>query len=69
MNTQLRATDIKLIRERLAMTQQEFAVYLGVTVVTVNRWETGDYNPSPMALVLLDKALQDSLRKLKAARK
>jgi putative transcriptional regulator len=66
MNVQLRATDIRLIRERLGKTQEQFAAYLGVTVATVSRWETGDYKPSPMALALLDKALQDSIRELKA---
>jgi putative transcriptional regulator len=69
MNGQLRATDIKLIRERLGKTQEQFAAYLGVTVVTVNRWETGDFSPSPMALVLLDKALQESIKELKVKKK
>ena len=37
--------EIKALRERLGMTQQQFAVALHTTVTTVSRWETGDSQP------------------------
>lgn len=43
----------KLIRElRLLMgrTQEQFAVVLGVSFSTLNRWEKGHIHPSPLAL-------------------
>lgn len=45
--------EIKELRERLGLTQQAFAVKLGVAIYTVRRWETGVNNPSPMALTNL----------------
>ncbi len=42
----------KLIRElRLAcgLTQEQFAASLGVAYPTVNRWENGHVQPSPLA--------------------
>lgn len=37
---------IKSARENLLMTQEEIAVELGVTSITVCRWETGKTEPS-----------------------
>jgi DNA-binding XRE family transcriptional regulator len=37
---------IKKLREVLLITQQELANLLGVSIVTVNRWENGKYEPS-----------------------
>jgi len=37
----MRARDVQRIRRRLGLTQADFAVLLGVTRVTVARWETG----------------------------
>lgn len=37
---------IKTARENLLMTQEEIAVELGVTPITVCRWETGKTEPS-----------------------
>jgi hypothetical protein len=37
---------IKLIREKLLLTQQELAELLGVSFVTVNRWENGVHEPT-----------------------
>lgn len=41
---------VKELRYRLGMTQEQFAVKLGVTVSAVNRWENGKVQPSPLAL-------------------
>ena len=40
---------ISALRQRLAMTQEEFAHAIGVTVSTVNRWENGHIEPSRLA--------------------
>ena len=40
------AQKIKKLREVLLITQQELADLLGVSIVTVNRWENGKYEPT-----------------------
>jgi DNA-binding transcriptional regulator YiaG len=40
---------IATLRQRLSMTQEEFAHAIGVTVSTVNRWENGHIEPSRLA--------------------
>lgn len=50
----------KLIRElRLitGLTQEQFAAALGVTFPTVNRWENGRNQPSPIAMKQIEKLL------------
>jgi DNA-binding transcriptional regulator YiaG len=42
--------DIKKLRKRLALTQEEFAHEIGVTFATVNRWENAKSKPSRLAL-------------------
>lgn len=37
---------IKLVRERLLLTQEELAAKLGVNSVTICRWETGKCEPA-----------------------
>lgn len=41
--------EIQRIRETLQLTQEEFAHTLGVTVSSVNRWESGKTQPSRLA--------------------
>ncbi|AFY73563.1 putative transcriptional regulator [Synechococcus sp. PCC 7502] len=41
---------VKELRYRLGMTQEQFAMELGVTLNTINRWENGKSHPSPLAL-------------------
>lgn len=51
----------KLIRElRLAtgLTQEKFAVKLGVTYATINRWENGHTKPSPLAMQKIEEMLK-----------
>lgn len=53
------ATDIRELRQRLDMTQTEFAKELGCHRITVTRWERGIQRPSPLAgfrLVRLNNA-------------
>ena len=35
------------LRNKLIMTQEEFADYLGVSFASVNRWEKGHFKPTP----------------------
>ncbi len=42
--------DIKKIREKLGLSQEDLARQLGVSYTTVNRWENGRFKPSPLAL-------------------
>lgn len=41
---------IRPLRELCGLTQEQFAARLGVTVVTVNRWENYRTKPMPLAL-------------------
>ena len=40
------AVAIKKLRKKLLLTQNEFAELLGVTLVTVSRWESGKFEPT-----------------------
>ena len=46
---------IKVVRESLLVTQEQLAAELGVTPITVCRWETGKIEPSIKA----KKAIRD----------
>lgn len=46
-------TDIKAIRKNVQMTQKTFALFLGVSIKTVESWETGTNTPSSSSLRLL----------------
>lgn len=48
------AEDIKKIRIKALMTQEEFAKELGVAFTTVNRWETGKSTPGIKAMRVID---------------
>lgn len=49
---------VREVRQRLGLTQEQFASRLGVTFPTVNRWERGRTKPSPMAQKLLIEAVK-----------
>jgi putative transcriptional regulator len=46
-------TDVKAIRTRLAKSQTEFALMIGVSVATLRNWEQGRRTPDGPALALL----------------
>ena len=50
---------IRTLRQKLSMTQEEFAHEIAVTVSTVNRWENAHAEPSKLAW----KAVHDLARK------
>ena len=50
---------IRALRKRLGLKQEELALKVHVTSVTVSRWETNRAAPSPMAqaaIIALEKA-------------
>jgi len=59
VNNALEISDlVRELRQRLGLTQEQFASQLGVTFPTVNRWEKGRSKPSPMAQKLLIKVVE-----------
>ena len=48
------AVDVKALRQRVAMTQEQFAARFGFSVATLRHWERGDRSPQGPALVLLN---------------
>jgi putative transcriptional regulator len=59
VNDALEISDlVREVRQRLGLTQEQFASRLGVTFPTINRWENGRSKPSPMAQQLLITTLK-----------
>ena len=60
-NVEPRSVDMNALilplRELCGLTQEQFAARLGVTVVTVNRWENYRTKPMPLALRQLQTLL------------
>jgi putative transcriptional regulator len=50
---QPQAVDVSSLRERLSLTQEQFAARFGFSVATLRHWERGDRSPSGASLVLL----------------
>ena len=50
---------IRSLRHELKLTQQQLSVELGTVTSTVNRWENGHSQPSPMALKLIEAKLTE----------
>jgi putative transcriptional regulator len=50
---------IPQLRQLLGLTQEQFAAKLGVTLPTINRWENGRAQPSPLALHRIKAVLND----------
>ncbi|RKX57894.1 MAG: transcriptional regulator [Thermodesulfobacteriota bacterium] len=46
--------DVKAIREKIGMSQSEFASAFGISLGTLRHWERGDRKPRGPALVLLN---------------
>jgi len=55
----LKARDIKALRKRIGLTQVQFARAVGVSFVTVNRWENGHTSPSPLARKYMAKVAKE----------
>lgn len=51
---QPQVVDVSSLRERLCLTQEQFAARFGFSVATLRHWERGDRAPSGASLVLLN---------------
>jgi putative transcriptional regulator len=49
-----RAVDVKQLRRKVGLTQEQFAARFGFSTATLRHWERGDRNPHGPALVLLN---------------
>ena len=52
---------IRKLRDKLSLTQEQFAAKVGVTWSTVNRWENGRGKPWPLAMRRIEE-LQRALK-------
>lgn len=50
---------IRELRRLTQLTQEQFAAVLGVTFGTINRWENGRMQPSPLALRQIQSVLNE----------
>lgn len=51
--------NVKGLRQRIGMTQAQFAARFGFSVATLRHWERGDREPAGPALVLLNVIEKD----------
>lgn len=58
--------DVKNIRDKVGMSQNEFASSFGISVSTLRHWERGDRSPQGPALVLLNVVAKEPDAVLKA---
>ena len=58
--------DVKNIRQKVGMSQSEFASAFGISVSTLRHWERGDRTPHGPALVLLNVVAKEPKAVLKA---
>ena len=58
--------DVKNIRNKVGMSQNEFASSFGISVSTLRHWERGDRSPQGPALVLLNVVAKETDAVLKA---
>ncbi len=58
--------DVKDIRNKVGMSQSEFASSFGISVSTLRHWERGDRSPQGPALVLLNVVAKEPDAVLKA---
>lgn len=60
------SVDVKNIRAKVGMSQNEFASAFGISVSTLRHWERGDRTPQGPALVLLNVVAKEPKTVLKA---
>ncbi len=58
--------DVRNIRAKIGMSQNEFASAFGISVSTLRHWERGDRTPNGPALVLLNVVSKEPNAVLKA---
>jgi putative transcriptional regulator len=62
------SVDVKAVRAKIGMSQNEFASAFGISVSTLRHWERGDRSPQGPALVLLNVVAKEPQAVLKALR-
>lgn len=58
--------DVKAVRERTGLTQEEFAATFAISLGALRHWERGDRKPRGTALVLLNVIAKDPQAVLRA---
>ncbi|MEA5495982.1 helix-turn-helix transcriptional regulator [Limnoraphis robusta Tam1] len=53
------STLIRTLRQRLGLSQRQFGEQLGVVFQTVNNWENGRTHPTRMALMVIQRQLEE----------
>ncbi|MGI0484092.1 helix-turn-helix domain-containing protein [Pantanalinema rosaneae CENA516] len=53
---------VRELRHLIGLSQEQFASTLGVAFSTINRWENGHMQPSPLALKQIQIMLQECSR-------
>jgi DNA-binding transcriptional regulator YiaG len=66
---QPRIPDVRALRERMRLTQREFAGWFGFPVATLRHWERGNRTPAGTALVLLNVIRENPRVVLQAVRR
>jgi putative transcriptional regulator len=61
--------DVRSLRERMQLTQRQFAGWFGFSVATLRHWECGNRQPAGPALVLLSVIRENPRVVLRAVRK
>lgn len=61
--------ELEAQRERLGWSQETMARFLGVSLVTYNRWLHGKHGPSALAMRAVRDRLSDLLAELKRTRR
>ena len=61
--------DVKAVRERTGLTQEEFAATFAIGLGALRHWERGDRKPRGTALVLLNLIAKDPKAVLRAVEK
>lgn len=54
------AENIKKLRNKMLFTQQELAIFLNVSYVSINRWENGVHEPTMKAKRKLMKLFKEN---------
>jgi putative transcriptional regulator len=61
--------DVKAVRERTGLTQEQFAATFAIGLGALRHWERGDRKPRGAALVLLNVIANDPQAVLRAVRR
>ena len=61
--------DVKAVRERTGLTQEEFAATFAISLGALRHWERGDRKPRGTALVLLNVIAREPKAVLRAVEK